>query len=175
MFKQINFIADGRFYINENGEVLNSITNHIIKPYVSNKGYLIVDLNYNGTREKWLVHRLVALTFIPNKNNYPVVMHLDSNRKNPNVNNLKWGTYSENNKQAINEGKMIVPKPDNRKTYILYNSDYVISIFCNGIKEIIETIGFGNDSQIRNYIFRKSKIPYGPYKGWNIKLFDDFR
>ena len=43
MFKQINFIADGRFYVNENGEVLNSFTNNIIKPYVSNKGYLIVD------------------------------------------------------------------------------------------------------------------------------------
>lgn len=175
MFKQITFVADGRFYINENGIVLNSLTNHIIQPYISNKGYPIVDLNFNGNREKWLVHRLVASVFIPNPNNYPVVMHLDNNRQNSNVNNLKWGTYLENNKQAIDEGRMIVPRPDNRKLYALYKPNSFISFIYNGINEIISEIGFGNYSQIRNYIFRNTPIPYGKYKGWYITQFDNIR
>ena len=175
MFKQIEFIADGRFYIDENGVVLNSLTNHIIKPFISNKGYPIIDLNYDGNRKKILVHRLVAQVFLPNPNNYPVVMHLDNNRMNSNVNNLKWGTYLENNKQAIDEGRMIVPRPDNRKYYAIYHPEYIVAIICNGINEVINELGFGNYSQIRNYIFRKTPIPQGKYQGWYITLFDNIR
>ena len=42
------------------------------------------------------MHRLVAKSFLENPNNYPNVLHLDDNPKNNNVNNLKWGTQSEN-------------------------------------------------------------------------------
>lgn len=52
------------------------------------------------------LHRAVALAFIPNPNNYPLVMHLDSNPKNNKVNNLKWGTASQNLSQAAREGKL---------------------------------------------------------------------
>lgn len=50
------------------------------------------------------IHRLVALTYIPNPHNYRVVRHLDNNKLNNHVSNLKWWTHSENNKQAIDDG-----------------------------------------------------------------------
>ena len=94
-------IFDGRFAVNEDGDIINTKTNHQLKPYITNKGYKAVDLYCNGERKKMLVHRLVAMSFIPNPNQYPVVMHLDDNRLNSNVNNLQWGTYLDNNLQAF--------------------------------------------------------------------------
>ena len=174
MFKQITFASDGRYYINENGDVWNSKLNIIMKPYL-NGGYLAVDLSCNGHKEKWLVHRLVATAFIPNPNNYPVVMHLDNNRQNPNVNNLKWGTYLENNKQSFDEGNRKIVVPDNRKLYAIYREDSPIAIIKLGKLEISKELNGINIGCIRNYIFRKTPIPHGKYKGWYITLFDNIR
>ena len=156
-----------RYIVYEDGRIFSILTNRFVKPYINNKGYKIVDLHFNGARIKKLVHRLVAEKFVPNPNNLPIVLHLDSNPLNCNSNNLKWGTYSENNKQAVSEGHMIVPKPDNRKKYIVYNdTNYII---CNGNKEVLKECDI-SESMFRNYVFRKTKITRGKYKGYKIKL-----
>lgn len=57
---------------------------------------------------KWYkAHRLVAMAYIPNPNNYPIVMHKDNNPLNNKVSNLKWGTHSMNNLQCSKEGRGI--------------------------------------------------------------------
>lgn len=67
-----------------------------------NRGYWFVNLSKNGKATPVGVHRLVAIAFIPNPNNYPAVMHLDGkNLKfdgecNNNVENLAWGTPKMN-------------------------------------------------------------------------------
>lgn len=69
-------------------------------------GYCIVVLHSDkNTFTKFSVHRLVAMVYIPNPNNYPVVMHLDDNRTNNKVENLKWGTQSMNIRDAVNKGR----------------------------------------------------------------------
>ena len=47
--------------------------------------------------KNYFVHRLVAQTFIPNYDNKPCVDHIDGDKKNNHVNNLRWVTPSENN------------------------------------------------------------------------------
>lgn len=42
------------------------------------------------------LHRIVALLFIPNPYNKPCVDHIDNNKHNNNVDNLRWVTYHEN-------------------------------------------------------------------------------
>jgi hypothetical protein len=47
---------------------------------------------------------LVAEVYIPNPMNLPIVMHLDNNKRNNHYSNLKWGTVSENTRQAYKDG-----------------------------------------------------------------------
>ena len=67
-------------------------------------GYWYVPINYETGRKTCRVHRVVAEVFVPNPNNYPIVMHKDNNKKNNRPENLMWGTVSMNTKQAYNDG-----------------------------------------------------------------------
>lgn len=73
----------------------------ILKPYNNNRGYVMVDLYYEGKKDKHQMHRLVAETFIPNPENKPCVGHDDCNPLNNCVDNLYWCTYEENNNHPI--------------------------------------------------------------------------
>lgn len=64
---------------------------------VCEKGHLSVGLYKNGRGYKPLIHRLVAEHFLPNKNNLPIVDHIDGNPTNNNLQNLRWCNYKENN------------------------------------------------------------------------------
>ena len=58
----------------------------------------------NKKRKAFLVHRLIALTYIPNPENKPDINHLDGNPLNNNVSNLEWCTKTENMKHAKETG-----------------------------------------------------------------------
>jgi len=73
-----------------------------LKGTVDHKGYIRLSLrtpNQDKNRRKadpFRAHRLVAQAFIPNPNNYPLVMHMDNNKTNNRVDNLQWGTDQMN-------------------------------------------------------------------------------
>lgn len=104
---------EGLYQVSNKGEVKSLITNRILKPKHSR--YSMVVLCKDNKKKYPNIHRLVAKAFIPNPNNYPIVMHMDNNGFNNNVKNLKWGTLSENNKQAYIDG--------NQQYCIKYNSE----------------------------------------------------
>lgn len=82
--------------INENNKFLQK-GKMLHQTKQKDSGYMFVVLSKNGNRKGFRVHRLVAMTFIPNPNNYKCVNHKDENRTNNNVNNLEWCTYRYNN------------------------------------------------------------------------------
>lgn len=94
-----------------------------MKQHENNHGYMYLPLTVNGVRKLWLVHRLVAITFLPNNNNKPCVNHIDSNPKNNNIENLEWCTHKENMKHCSLAGRIKVPglkgekNPTSRLTY----------------------------------------------------------
>ena len=59
-------------------------------------GYLRVMLWKDGIGKHYSVHRLVAINFIPNPKNLPVVNHKDRNKENNCINNLEWCTQKYN-------------------------------------------------------------------------------
>ncbi|MZX73155.1 endodeoxyribonuclease [Streptococcus pyogenes] len=94
----VKIARNTNYSINENGVVRNDITGRIKKPFTNKRnGYLIVDLYKDNKSEKVPIHRLVAEAFIPNLENKAMVDHIDGDRKNNSINNLRWATYSENN------------------------------------------------------------------------------
>lgn len=58
--------------------------------------YLLVSLKKEGKVKGYLVHRLVALTFLPNPNNYPIINHKNERRDDNRVENLEWCTHKYN-------------------------------------------------------------------------------
>lgn len=76
----------------------------ILIPQLSNNGRFRVPLCKNGKYKKFLIHRLVAIAFIPNINKLPEVNHIDGNPKNNIVSNLEWCTRSENMLHAFSTG-----------------------------------------------------------------------
>lgn len=76
-------------------------TSHILKPYKNSKGYLCVDLYKNGIRTKYKVHRLIATTFIPNPQNKPYIDHINTNKEDNSVTNLRWVTSKENKNNPL--------------------------------------------------------------------------
>lgn len=85
--------------------------------YKTPTGYVQVMLKQDGKRKKALVHRLVALAFIPNPLNKPCVNHIDGNKENNSVENLEWCTYSENELHSHRKlGKKL--SPENHKKMI---------------------------------------------------------
>ena len=58
----------------------------------------------DGTVKKFLVHRLVAITHLPNPNNLPEVNHKDGNKLNNKVSNLEWVTRNQNIQHSFDTG-----------------------------------------------------------------------
>lgn len=98
-----------------NGIRNGHIKEHIVPQNNNGRGYQFVVLNYKGKSKREYVHRLVALTFIPNPENKPQVDHIDTDRANNLVTNLRWVTQSENNKNEITNSKMKAAWTDERR------------------------------------------------------------
>ena len=90
----------------------------ILKPYISNSGYLLVGLYKQQKRDRKLLHRLVAEAFIPNPENKPEIDHINTIKTDNTVflnedgsidyekTNLRWTTRKENINNPLTKTKM---------------------------------------------------------------------
>lgn len=100
---QVSDTGEIRSYINNRHGVGNSEP-HLLKPVKNKHGYETVCLGRNNRR---LVHRLVAEAFIPNPKKMPIVRHLDDDPKNNRVDNLAWGTQTDNMQDCVKHGRLV--------------------------------------------------------------------
>jgi len=81
------------------GNIRNKKTRRILKQ-AFNGYYYFVNLSKNGVYKATLIHRLVALAFIPNLENKPCVDHIEKPTSNNTVSNLRWATVEENRRNS---------------------------------------------------------------------------
>jgi hypothetical protein len=101
IWKEIPFqiIGKNNYYVSTQGSFKDN--KNIIKnghKYFS--GYKRININ----KKKYLLHRLIALTFLENPKNKEFVNHIDGNKLNNQLTNLEWVTCLENNLHKINNG-----------------------------------------------------------------------
>lgn len=92
------------YLISQTGIIYSTYGRRIlqIRPGVKPGGYEFVGLrNQAGTKYE-MIHRLVALTFIPNPLGLPEVNHLDSKKRHNSVSNLEWCTRKQNAQHMAN-------------------------------------------------------------------------
>ena len=83
------------YTIDEDGTITNK-HGRIMAQRLNHKGYFRVGLYKNGKQYYRFVHRLLGEAFIPNPDNKPCIDHIDRNRQNNSLDNLRWATLSEN-------------------------------------------------------------------------------
>lgn len=99
--KNLSFIGYPLYDISDDG-IVYSLNyrghgkEHPMRPHKDTKGYYQVELRNEYGKSSFVVHRLVAMAFIPNPNNYPQVNHKDENKINNKVENLEWCTNKYN-------------------------------------------------------------------------------
>jgi len=131
------------------GTVINTDTNYVKKATLGKHGYYCLDLQYLGSKKKFLVHRLVAMAYIPNPDNLPYVNHMDGCKTNNNLDNLEWCTPKHNAQHASKMG--------------LLKRDY--SVTDTQVKEWLDFVLLGN-----TYAEAKGKFNFGvPYMSVKCK------
>ena len=84
------------YQVSNTGKVRNIKDFRLLGQQLNKAGYYIVNLRKDLESYTCLVHRLVAIAFLPNPDNLPIVNHKDENTINPNVENLEWCTAEYN-------------------------------------------------------------------------------
>ena len=118
------------YLVSNFGNVKNNKTNKIMKLKNHRQGYKQIGLYKKRKQKFFLIHRLVGIAFLENPDNKPVIDHIDENKANNNVKNLRWSTSSDN---GCNRGK-----PTNNTTgfkgvsFYKPSKKYVAQINING-------------------------------------------
>jgi hypothetical protein len=125
------------YYISSYARFKN-IKGQIITDYKHSSGYKRLRIG----DKKFLIHRLVAITFIPNLENKEQVNHIDGNKLNNKLENLEWVTNQENQIHKVNSGlykgeKKIIQYDLNMNIITNFNSIIKASTILNIQKNII--------------------------------------
>lgn len=144
------------YIIDTNGNIFSFKLNRYLTQNISNKGYHRVSLNKDKYRREYAVHRLVAMSFIPNPLNKPQVNHIDGNKSNNSLSNLEWVTGSENVIHAVKTG--LRDKAHERAR--IENQKLVLhmstGVYYDSLKIACQTLGI-NYGSARNYINNPNK------------------
>ena len=97
-----DIIGFTNYMINENGEVYSKGRKNLMK-IQQPRGYKSVKLRKDNKSYCKTIHRLLGLQYLPNPNNKPCIDHLNRNKSDNSLSNLRWATYNENAKNRTSK------------------------------------------------------------------------
>lgn len=109
--EKVNIKGFEDYQITDDGRVWSKKSNKWMKTFKSSNGYKHLSLCKNGVMHWKQVHKLVAEHFIPNPENKLEVDHINTDRTDNRVENLRWVTHKENcnNPISIEHYKNMIP------------------------------------------------------------------
>jgi hypothetical protein len=134
---------EGMYQVNEYGTVRNARTGRELKARKNTKGYYQVVLQKDKKSHWKLVHRLVAMAFVPGYVPGLTVDHLNNIKYDNRANNLKWVTLLANRQRATTDG--LIVKGSDR-----LNSKLSENIVC--CMYILESEGKFSQQQIADFL-----------------------
>jgi len=114
------------YSITEEGQVWSHKYKRWMKNQVDRAGYWAIQLYKDKEYKRFLVHRLVAMTFIPNPNGLPQVNHINGNKLDNRIANLEWCTKSADSLHMHRMGfvkHLHNPRPWNKRPVDQYTPD----------------------------------------------------
>lgn len=112
---------------------LHTYHERILRVYVTKNGYSSVALGKGGQNTRFNIHRLVAKSFLENRDHLPQVNHIDGDKNNNNVCNLEWCTASDNIKHMYRELGML---PSRRKKVRCVETQEVFNSITDAAKSV---------------------------------------
>lgn len=149
--KPIQFEGYEFYDIAEDGTVINRNTGKVLKPDLNYTGYKRVTLWRSAFgRRREFVHRLVAIHYVDNPNNLPMVNHIDGVKLNTHYTNLEWVTCKSNTRHAFQTGLRVGPRRLSHDTVKL-----IKALRTEGWsrKRIAEHLGY-KESRISDVLYR---------------------
>ena len=161
---------EGIYKINTKGDIKSSprkgTKGGLLKQFEDKDGYLCVGLNKNDKRKTFKVHRLVAMTFVPNLYDLPEVNHKDEDKTNNCVENLEWcdheynsnyGTRGERIAKALSKAVYSIDEYGNVEHFNSINeAQRITGIFVSNI--ICAITGEYSQSGNRKWYYENSQI-----------------
>lgn len=95
---------EGRYEVSDLGRVRNSRTDHVLSAATSRSGHQRVVLCRDGKGKDMYVHRLVLMAFVGPCPEGMEGCHNDGDATHNDVDNLRWDTRAENNRDAVRHG-----------------------------------------------------------------------
>lgn len=133
-----------RYKISRNGVVIGPRSNRPIKQYINNSNYVVVGVTKDGSNKHTTVtlSHLLGLAWIPNPENLSDVDHIDDNRLNNALYNLRWVSHRDN---LVKEHRRQLMKRANGRPVRKVNDDSSFEVY-SSIKEAAEAVGLSNTS-----------------------------
>lgn len=159
------------YYISNFGNIKHD--NNFLKKCIHSNGYEQVNIRIGNKYVTKLIHRLVAVAFIPNPDNKPCVDHIDGNKRNNYVSNLRWVTPVENANNIITKKKSIENrKSHNEKKIVAISGE--INVYFNSIIEASIILGVDRTSISKCLKGQRGKAGGYVFKYQEMVTYTDF-